>query len=230
MPHRDDPDLEVVRAIKKNRYGATITSRKGRSGNSGTTRPDCGNRPSRRRWSSAFFRKFRAASGLSRRMYCNAARNCRRADGVSGSSRLVGVQQSVGFREHAIEVIPHTLGDFFFAARERPQDLALVLPAFVFPDAQEDGCGPTALRDDQRLTRFLHAAEHIRDVVTQVGDRNHLGDARHGNSSSTTKRTPDRTAKQAWGAPPRATAARGAGRAARPRQRLAPRRDASAGP
>jgi hypothetical protein len=75
--------------------------------------------------------------------------------------------------------MPHTLRDLLFATRERPQDLPFVLCALVFPDAQQDRSGPAPLGHDQRRARSLHAPEHTRGAVSQIGDGHALGAAGH---------------------------------------------------
>jgi hypothetical protein len=59
------------------------------------------------------------------------------------------------------------------------QKLTLVFAALVGFHAQEHRCGPSPLRNDDRLSRGLDLFQRARSVLSEVGNRNNRGNFGH---------------------------------------------------
>ena len=97
--------------------GLTITSRWGKSGNSGRLRPEFGNRARRFNVRLAFSLNLWAAAGLSLRRYRIMSRNRARPVGVNRTCTLglAIVQDFIGFSEHSVQVVALSLSNFSLA-------------------------------------------------------------------------------------------------------------------
>jgi hypothetical protein len=92
-------------------------------------------------------------------------------------SRLA--EQRACLSHHRVRVGPVTLGDLRIAARQRAQDLKLIVGARIRLCADEHGGSPTSLGDDDRFAGRHDPPDDAGSILAQVGDRDDDGQYGH---------------------------------------------------